>query len=134
MSRSTRKRTAAFEWHSNDYSEEGPPPTVRLRHTDISINAAGPSTMQSSYITAPASPSKAVLTNRVYAEDYLLHQMGLLAEVDDGMGGGLGERLDDAEYAEEGELAIDPKYLLQRDEQGGTKQKRTQVCDEYHSH
>lgn len=127
MSGRARKRPT-FEWH---HAPQGAPATVRLRHADISINnASGRPSAQSSSIIAPASPSKAPPTERLYTEDYLLHQMGMTAEVDDGMGwgGGLGEHLDEGEPEDEEELAIDPNYQRHLDELGGEKKKRTQVC------
>lgn len=123
-----RKRSA-FEWHGSQ--DARPPPTVRIRHSDININFTGPSSIQSSSITAPASPSKTTPT--LYRDDYLLHQIALDMEVDDGLGG-LGdevevggiEGLEDGEGDAEG--AVDPQYQLHLEENlRGTRQKRTQV-------
>lgn len=124
MSGRVRKRTA-FEWHGGQ--DARPPPTVRMHHSDININSAGPSSVQSSSITAPASPSKTIPT--LYRDDYLLHQLALDVEVDDGLGDGdqLGDGLggDDEDDAEG---AVDPQYQLHREENLlGTRQKRTQV-------
>lgn len=133
MSGRARKRPT-FEWH---HSAHDAPATVRLRHTDISIdNASGRPSTQSSFITAPASPSKALLRDRLYTDDYLLHQMGPTVEVDDGMGGGggLGEHLDEGALEDEDELAVDPNYQRHLDELGGAKKKRIQVCACQHHH
>lgn len=128
MSRPSRKRTATFDWHTLTDDQDGPPPTIRLRHADMSVNdAAGRPSMRSSFITAPASPSKTQQTERVYEEDYLLHQ-GLDVLVDDGMATeGLQVK---GEWDGEGELAVDPQYQRHLDENllGPAKQKRTQVC------
>lgn len=129
MSGRVRKRTA-FELHEGH--DARPPPTVRMRHSDININSTGTFSVQSSSFTAPASPSKAPT---LYRDDYLLHQRALDVEVDDGMGGWLGdegglggiEGLEDGEDDAEG--AVDPQYQLHLDENLlETRQKRTQVC------
>lgn len=130
MSRPNRKRSAAFEWHTPTDEQGGQPPTIRLRHTNMSINDnVGRSSMQSSFITAPASPSKAARTDRIYQEDYLLHQMGLNAEVDYAMEG-LDEDEGHGEGDGEDELAVDPDYQSHLDDNllGAAKPKRTQVC------
>ncbi|KAF7977625.1 hypothetical protein HWV62_3024 [Athelia sp. TMB] len=117
MSGRSRKRPA-FEWHASTTSRgpDGQPPTVRLRHADITINRnAGASSVSSSTITAPASPSKTPAADFVYQEDYLLYQMARgHVEVDNGLGPDSGDELPEhAEPAEEViEPAIDPQYLL----------------------
>ncbi|KAF7977149.1 hypothetical protein HWV62_4563 [Athelia sp. TMB] len=88
MSGRGRKRPA-FEWLSSG-DTLGPAP-VRFRHSDINVNVGGLSSVQSSSTTAPASPTR-VQHERVYQEDYLLHQLGLNrdVEVDYGLGDGGG--------------------------------------------
>lgn len=122
MSGRVRKRSA-FEWHTG---QDTAPPSIRIRHSDININT-GSSSVQSSSIVAPASPSRAAHVDYDYRDDYLLHQMGVDMEVDDGLGGdGLGGGDED-----DVEAAIDPKYQLHRDENhpeaAHTRQKRAQV-------
>jgi hypothetical protein len=50
-----------------------PLPDVHLRHTHLNLDAAGPSTSRTSYISAPASPSKRAGTsveNLDHYDDY----------------------------------------------------------------
>jgi hypothetical protein len=62
MATRSRKRRAplSFDWTPvADSADEPPPlPDVRLRHTHVNLDAAGPSRSRTSYISAPASPSK----------------------------------------------------------------------------
>jgi hypothetical protein len=62
MASRSRKRRAplSFDWTPVADSGDGPPPLpdVRLRHTHVNLDAAGPSRSRTSHIPAPASPSK----------------------------------------------------------------------------
>lgn len=112
--RKNRKRRAGtFEWHqANASADNQERPTVRRKHTDISINMAGPSSTQNSYITAPASPVKSQLSEPIYRDDYLLHQMGL--EIEDELAGpfdGVEDKeVEDEDEGEELEEDMDPQY------------------------
>ncbi|KAF7969882.1 hypothetical protein HWV62_25675 [Athelia sp. TMB] len=133
MYRTSRKCTAAnFEWYAPadgqaSQSEDGPPPTVRLQHADFTTNdAAGPSSIHNSYVTAPASPPKPTATAPVYQQDYLLYQMGIGADVDYQMAAGTGEDQDEGAA----EDAIDPQYQHHLEERSlgepKSRQKRIQ--------
>lgn len=132
--RPLKRRATTFEWDtptdSPPASQDAPRATVRIRHTAFSINdTAGPSSMQSTYITAPASPSKAPPPERVYQQDYLLYQMGSEPmEVDNGLGG------EDDITAED---VVDPEYQEHLDEDAAglpkPRQKRTQVRHQFNA-
>lgn len=131
--RKNRKRRAgAFEWYQDDTNtgaDNLEPPTVRRKHTDISVNIAGPSSTQSSFVDAPASPVKPRASEPMYRDDYLLHQMGLEIEVvEDGLAG----VFDDVEgQGEEIEDDVDPQYQRHLEDNavdggiGKTRRKRT---------
>jgi len=62
MASRSRKRRApsSFDWTPvlDDTDEPQPLPDIRLRHTQLNLDSAGPSTSRTSYIPAPASPKK----------------------------------------------------------------------------
>lgn len=111
-----KRRADAFEWHedANADADNQAPPTVRRKHTDINVNMAGLSSTQSSYVTAPASPVKPHPSERIYRDDYLLHQMGLEIEIEDGLAGVSGaiedENQRDNLEGDELEEDVDPQY------------------------
>ncbi|KAF7967636.1 hypothetical protein HWV62_33617 [Athelia sp. TMB] len=127
MSGRTRKRPA-FEWHPSNANRgpDGQPPTVRLRHADITIiSDAGPSSVHSSIITAPASPTKAPAVDFVYRDDYLLHQMARNwdVEVDNGLAPDPPEERVQERVEDAFEPAMDPQYLLHiQDNVAGTEE------------
>lgn len=131
-SKNRKRRADAFEWHGdgNAGADNLAPPTVRRKHTDISIDMAGPSSTQSSYVTAPASPVKSQPSERIYREDYLLHQMGLDIEIDDGLAG-VYDAIEDEDQGDELEEDVDPQYQHHLDDNAvdagmaKTRRKRT---------
>lgn len=64
MSQQRKRRVpSGFEWHHDEANHlvrptDGPPPTVRIKHTDLNLDIAGASSSHTTYITAPASPEK----------------------------------------------------------------------------
>lgn len=123
-----RRDPNAFEWHTNN---DQPPPAVRMRHTDISLNDMGQSSVHNTHISAPASPTQSQSTPNlepVYRDDYLLTQ--LFNQFNNGLG-----EMDVVNGFEEGETegaedeGVDPQYqqhLEDNDlEAGKPRRKRT---------
>lgn len=120
--RSLKHRTTTFEWDTptdNPLAQDALRPTVHIHHTTCSINDAGPSLS-----LLWLHPQKHHI---IYQEDYLLHQMGLEPEVDNGLGGA--GPLSDDDAADD---VVDPEYQEHLDEDAAglpkPRQKRTQVC------
>jgi hypothetical protein len=64
------KRWAPLEWAQipDDADSLQPRPDIRLRHSHVNLDQSGPSSTRNTYLSAPASPSKAGPTN--YYDDY----------------------------------------------------------------
>jgi hypothetical protein len=60
MASRKRRAPASFDWTPvpDHGADPQPSPDIRLRHTHINLDSAGHSTSRTSYISAPASPSK----------------------------------------------------------------------------
>jgi hypothetical protein len=62
MASRPRKRRAplSFDWTAVPDNVDEPPtlPDIRLRHTHMNLDSTGPTKSRTSYISAPASPSK----------------------------------------------------------------------------
>jgi len=69
----SRKRRAPLEWaqipDDADSLQPQPQRDIRLRHSHVNLDQSGPSSTRSTYLSAPASPSKAGPTN-YYDDDY----------------------------------------------------------------
>jgi hypothetical protein len=55
-----RRAPASFEWQTvpENADEPLPQPDIRIRHSHFNLDQSGPSSSRTSYLSAPASPSK----------------------------------------------------------------------------
>lgn len=116
-----RRNPQGFEWHNGDQ----PPPTARMRHTNISLDAEGPRTLNTTLLPAPVSPPPpppATHSETVYRDDYLLTQLFNQADVEMDVVTGLEEGEMDGAEDEDG----DPQYqrFLEDNELGTGKPRK----------
>lgn len=129
-----RRHLTDFQWHTSGINQA--PATVRVRHTDFSLDNEGPASLRTTLIPSAASPSRRRTdTEPVYQEDYLLTQLyntqvenGLDdMEVDNGLGQGDRGVVEGRGVVED--EGVDPQYQRHLDDSemgtGKTRRKRT---------
>lgn len=128
MSNKRRRDLTRFQWHAHD--EDKPSATVRMRHTDFSLDDAGPASLRTTLIpTAPSPSRRRVDSDPVYQEDYLLTQL-YDSQVEFGLGDmEVDTGLEQEEAAVLEDEGVDPQYQRHLEDNelgtGKTRRKRT---------
>lgn len=116
QSKLKRRAPHGFEWHPSDAltsdgrNEDGPPPTIRIKHTDFHLDASGSASTQTTFIPAPASPEK--IQRYSHAHDWD-NEASVFDGPDQLANGWDNDRAED----EEGDEEVDPQYQRHLDMQ-----------------
>ena len=57
-----------MEWDSDEDEDGAPPWTIRIQHTKVYLGDSGGQSMQNSYLSCPASPSKNCTVTMTYPQ------------------------------------------------------------------
>jgi hypothetical protein len=78
-----RRAPASFEWHTVPEDEDEPQtlPDIRIKHSHVDLDTSGSSSRHTTYLSAPASPSKQASSSNYAHDDYFWNQEPALPKI-----------------------------------------------------